>query len=169
MVVTRFLTGTLLIVGFIVASAMPVAALQTCEVVDTETEEVLPGVILMWDSSFLCSDAPDTDDYTFTVFVSNDASSVEAVTIQDLQLASTTPKPRGQSPVASGEAAGLPSTLAPGETGSFTVSGSYSLVSTDEGKKANLHFQATGQGSESGDDFTLGINAHFRAPGVAAE
>lgn len=167
--VTKFLTGILLVVGLIVASVAPVAALQTCQLVDTETENVIPGVILSWDSSFLCADAPDADSYTFTVNVSNDANSVEAVAIESFELANTTPKPRGQSPDATGEATGLPLILAPGETGSFEVSGTYELVNTDEGKKANLHFLAHGQGVESGEPFSLGINAHFRAPGVAAE
>lgn len=167
--VVRFFTGTLLTIGVFVTSISPVAALQTCQVADSETAEVLPGVVLSWESSFLCADAADSDSYDFSVTVSNDASSVESVTIQTLELVNTTPKPRGQSPDATGGAAGLPLTLAPGESGTFEVSGSYELVSTDEGDKVNLHFQAGGQGIESGEPFSLGINAHFRAPGVAAE
>ena len=56
-------------------------------------------------------------------------------------------------------AAGLPVTVAPGETESFTVSGTYELVQTDEGDKANLHLVATGS---AGGRFTLGINVHLR-------
>jgi hypothetical protein len=47
------------------------------------------------------------------------------------------------------------------------VSGTYTLVNTDEGAKANLHFQALGRGVTTGEPFALGINAHLRAPGVA--
>jgi hypothetical protein len=91
------------------------------------------------------------------------------VTITDLELTHTTPRPRGRGPAATGEAQGLPITVAPGETKSFTVTGTYELVQTDEGKKANLHFTAFGNGVESGESFELGINTHFRAPGVAAQ
>ena len=103
---------------------------------------------------------------TITVTVANSAESAEAVSIDDLVLAHTTPRPRGQAPDASGEATGLPLALAPGQTASFTASGTYELVQTDEGKKANLHFRASGHGASSGEPFELGINAHFRAPGV---
>lgn len=98
--------------------------------------------------------------------VANSADSTEAVAIDDLVLTHTTPRPRGQAPAASGEVTGLPLTLAPGQTASFSVSGTYKLVQTDEGKKANLHFRANGHGASSGEPFRLGINAHFRAPGV---
>jgi len=158
----------ILVLGLATAG-LPAAALQTCEPVDQSTEEVLPGVVLTWDSSFLCANAPDSDTYTFTVTVSNSAASDEAVVIESLALSHTTPRPRGRAPSATGSADGLPVTIAPGESADFTVNGSYQLVATDEGKKANLHFRAMGSGEESGLDFQLGINAHFRAPGVAAE
>ena len=137
-----------------------------CEPIEQSAEEVLPGVVLTWDSAFLCADAPDEGSYEFTVTVANSADSAEAISIDDLALTHATPRPRGQAPGASGDATGLPLTLAPGETASFTVSGTYELVQTDEGKKANLHFRASGHGSSSGEPFELGINAHVRAPGV---
>ncbi|MGH2498559.1 MAG: hypothetical protein ACRDF0_00470 [Candidatus Limnocylindria bacterium] len=161
---------TLLVTGLMLwGLAGPAAAQETCVVVDTSTEEVIPGVTLTWDSSFLCANAPDSGTYTFTVEVTNHEGSAEAVTIDDLELTHATPRPRGSGPAATGEAAGLPLTLAPGETGSFTVSGTYTLVETDEGKKANLHFQAFGHGVDSGETFALGINAHIRAPGATEE
>lgn len=142
---------------------------QVCTQVDSSTEEVIDGVFLTWDSSFLCANAPDSGSYTFTVDVLNHADSAEAVTIDSLSLSHTTPRPGGQAPAAAASASGLPLTLAPGESGSFDVSGTYELVETDEGKKANLHLTASGAGVDSGASFDLGINAHFRAPGVAAE
>lgn len=157
--------------GVIVALALAAPVLaqtQLCAQVDQSTEEVIPGVFLTWDSSFLCADAPDRDSYEFTVDVFNHANSTEAVTITDLELTKTTPRPLGRGPAATGEAS-LPITVEPGDTKSFTVTGTYELVQTDEGKKANLHFTAFGEGVESGKSFELGINAHFRAPGVAAE
>lgn len=156
-------TVVLMLVGLTAGTAL---ALQTCGVVDTETEEVLPGVTLTWDSSFLCADAPDSDTYQFTVTVNSAASSSESVTIESIELTHTTPRPGGSGPSATGTASGLPLSLAPGGSGSFTVSGTYELVQTDEGKKANLHFQAHGAGDASGESFSLGINAHFRAPGA---
>jgi hypothetical protein len=59
----------------------------------------------------------------------------------------------------------LPLTLAPGEMGSFLTTGTYTLVATDEGKKANHHYQATGITETSGTPFSLGINVLFRGPG----
>ncbi len=137
-----------------------------CEPIEQSTEEVLLGVVLTWDSAFLCADAPDEGSYEFTVTVANSAESAQAVSIDALALTHTTPRPRGQAPDASGEATGLPLTMAPGETAGFTVSGTYELVATDEGKKANLHFRASGHGVSSGEPFQVGINAHVRAPGV---
>jgi hypothetical protein len=54
----------------------------------------------------------------------------------------------------------------PGMTASFTVRGSYELAETDEGQKANVHFLVHGASASDGDPFSLGVNAHFRAPGV---
>ena len=144
----------------------PAAGQELCSVVDTSRKEVLPGVVLTWDSSFRCGDAPDEGTYRIRVRVSNDAGSSEAVKIRNLVLTHTSPRPRGQGPEATAEAEGLPITVRPGQTKSFTVSGSYELVTTDEGDKANLHLRALGKGKESNDRFRLGINVHLRAPGA---
>jgi hypothetical protein len=53
-------------------------------------------------------------------------------------------------------------TVAPGDSESFTVSGDYELVSTDEADKANLQLKALGSGASSADRFKLGINVHLR-------
>ena len=140
----------------------PAAAQEVCRVDDTSTQEVIPGVTLTWDSSFRCQNAPDQGTYRITVRVSNAAGSAEAVTIDELVLSHTTPRPRGRAPSATAEAQGLPITVPPGGTDDFTVTGSYTLVRTDEGKKANLHLLALGEGVNSGRDFQLGINVHLR-------
>lgn len=165
----RAMISVLVAGGMLVMLAVAAASAQdtqVCDPIEQSAEEVLSGVVLTWDSAFLCADAPDEGSYEFTVTVANSAESAEAVSIDDLTLTHTTPRPRGQAPDASGEATGLPLALAPGETASFTVSGTYELAQTDEGKKANLHFRASGHGASSGEPFELGINAHFRAPGV---
>lgn len=136
---------------------------QTCEVFDRTTERVTPDVRLTYDSAFRCTDAPSRERYTFTVTVTNDGSSAAAATLENLVLRFTTPRPRGASPDATGEASGLPLTLVPGESGSFEVNGAYELVSTDEGGKANLHFHARGTTREP---FNLGLNAHLRGTGA---
>jgi hypothetical protein len=100
------------------------------------------------------------------VRVTNAATSDEAVRIDGLRLSHTTPRPRGQAPSADATASGLPLVLAPGESDSFQVSGSYQLVQTDEGAKTNLHLRASGRGLESGLPFQLGINVHLRGPGA---
>lgn len=165
----RLLLATLgPLLGLILLGCLPASG-AVCEPVDQSTENVLPGVILTFDSSFLCEDASDAGSYQITVRVTNAASSAEAVTIERLDLAGTSPSPRGQSPDATATASGLPVTLAPGDSTDFAVSGSYELVRTDEGEKANLHLRAHGRGVESALPFQLGINVHLRAPGVAAE
>lgn len=138
---------------------------QTCTVFDRTTERVAPGVRLSYDSAFRCEGAPEREDYTFTVTVTNEGTSTATATVETLRLRFTTPRPRGAAPDATGEASGLPLTLAPGESGRFEVSGRYELVATDEGGKANLHFQARGRTAEP---FNLGLNAHLRGAGAAA-
>jgi hypothetical protein len=120
---------------------------------------------LTWDSSFRCENAPQSGNYAITVEVTNAADSNQAVTIDALQLSHTTPRPRGRAPSGSAAASSLPITVNPGETASFSVSGSYTLVATDEGDKANLHLHALGS-SASGQPFQLGINVQLRGPGA---
>ena len=158
------------LVAAVVAGALAVglsgAATANCEVSDRSTEEVLPGVVLTWDSSFLCANAPDSGTYEIEVTVSNAAGSAEAVEIRELRLSHTTPRPGGRGPEATATAQGLPIVVGPGESENFRVSGTYELVSTDEGDKANLHLRALGRGVESGEPFELGINVMLRAAGA---
>jgi hypothetical protein len=157
------------VVASVVFVGSGLAQPASCALVDQSTEEVLPGVTLTWDSSFLCADAPDSGTYEIEVTVSNAAGSAEAVEITDLRLSHTTPRPGGQGPDATAQAEGLPIEVAPGESESFRVFGSYELVSTDEGDKANLHLLASGSGVESGEGFELGINVHLRGPGAVED
>ncbi|MGH7510413.1 MAG: hypothetical protein ACREMZ_13210 [Gemmatimonadales bacterium] len=143
-----------------------ITSVQQCQVVDRSTEEVIPGVTLTWTSSFLCANAPDEGTYQIEVTVENAAGSEEAVEIDDLAIRGTTPRPRGQGPDATASASGLPLTVAPRQSGSFTVSGTYELVETDEGKKANIHLSALGEGVSSGLEFELGINVQLRGAGA---
>lgn len=159
-----FLISAVAVALLVLSGGSTVSAEQVCQQADSSTDEVLSGVTLTRDSSFLCADAPDSDTYEFTVEVSNSADSVEGVVIDEFELSHTTPRPRGQAPNATGQTQDLPIVLMPGESASFTVEGTYELVETDEGKKANLHFRASGEGLMSGDPFHLGINAMFRAP-----
>ncbi|MBK8988318.1 MAG: hypothetical protein IPM39_19995 [Chloroflexi bacterium] len=141
------------------------AAQESCIATGQSTEEVLPGITITWDSAFHCEDAPDEGEYEFTVVVSNDANSSEAVIIDTLALTHTTPRPRGQAPEATTEAPSLPTIIDPGESQSFTVSGSYTLVSVGAEKQANLHFRASGYGPTI-EPFYLGLNAMLRGEGV---
>ncbi|WMT57901.1 hypothetical protein [Truepera radiovictrix] len=138
---------------------LSVLATQSCVGTARATERVAPGVTLHYDNAFFCSDAPVRERYTFTVRVTNPASSTVSATLQGLELRLSTPRPRGRGPEVTGAASGLPLTLAPGESGSFVVSGLYELVRTDEGGKANAHFHVRGG---AGNPFHLGLNAHFR-------
>jgi hypothetical protein len=149
-----------LLIGLIATPAS--AQAQECQVMNQKTKEAIPGVFLTWDSAFLCPDAPDSGEYTVTINITNSETSVESVTINDLFLSHTTPRPRRQAPKATAEANGLPLTIAPGETLSFTVSGTYEMVRTGAGMKANLHLRAKGFGDTSGVPFRLGINVMIR-------
>jgi hypothetical protein len=154
----------LAMVGIIVAGAVPArGAVQVCEVRDRSREEVLPGVVLVWDSAFRCTDAPREGTYEVWVTVSNRDASVETVRIRSVRLVHTTPRPGGEGPEATAEGSGLPIVVGPGETAGFRVSGEYQLVKTEEGWKANLHLQAFGRGTDSGERFRLGINVMLRA------
>lgn len=152
--------------GLLASIATTAVAQQNCVVDDTSTKEVLPGVVLTYDSSHRCDNAPDEGTYSITVRVTNAEGSAEAVLIDELSVRGTTPRPRENAPDATATAGGLPITVEPGETGWFRVSGSYELVSTDEGNKANLHLTASGEGVESGLPFDLGINVHLRGEGA---
>lgn len=140
-------------------------AQETCIATEQTTEEVLPGITITWDSAFHCGDAPDEGSYEFAVTISNDADSADAIIIDALTLTHTTPRPRGQAPDASADASDLPVVIVPGESQSFTVSGTYTLVVTGASKKANLHFRASGYGP-SVEPFYLGLNAMLRGVGA---
>jgi hypothetical protein len=164
----------LILAAFLLALAPSVHAdhgLPVCDLVDQSTKEVLPGVWLIWDSSFLCPDAPDVGTYHIDVNVQNHATSTEAVSVETITLARRTPRAMRQIPGgAILSTAGLPTgSILPDDDADFTVEASYTLVDTDEGKKANHHYRAQGAGMTSGLAFQLGINVHLRAPGVAAE
>jgi hypothetical protein len=138
-------------------------------VTGVSSETLVSGAQASWSSAFRCENAPDEGSYAFTVTLSNTSSSEVGLTINEALLSHTTPRPRGQGPEATAEFAGLPLTLEPGESKSFTVSGTYKLVSTDEGKKANLHFCARGESVSSGEPFCIGFNAIIRGSGASEE
>jgi len=150
-------------------AAAPASGAPPCPAVDRSTDEVLrdPAIVLTWDSASRCGEAQDSGAYELIVTVTNDAGSGEPVTIRGVHVMRT-PRPRGQVGGATlGEIAGLPTgAIAPGESASFTVRGDYRLLQTDEGRKANLHIRADGEGATSGRPFSIGINAHFAAPGA---
>ncbi len=148
------------------ATVQPVWAEQVCVATAQRTEKVLPNVLLTWDSSFLCANAPDADTYLFTVRVANAASSLEAVKLGPLLMYGSSPRVRGRGPQATlDEVIGLPLMLAPGQTATFTVRGKYTLVNAG-GKRANLYFVTRGTGATSGMPFSLDIAVLLRAPGV---
>lgn len=158
--------GYLLVAFFLLAAPAP--AQEVCALVDTSTETVKsdPDVVLQWGSSFLCSEAPSNGAFRFTFTVANMPASALAVTIEDIQLRLATP--RGRLGVAQGSITGKTGfnvTFNPNEARLFTVDGNYTLGKTDEGEKANLHFQVRGRDAY-GRVFFLGVNVHLRGPGA---
>lgn len=162
-----WITALAMAVGMLAVPAL--AQPETCELVDTSTEEVVAGVTLTWDSSFLCEGAADSGEYAIEVRVSNDGSSTQSVTLDELVLSQTTPRPRRQVPAATAGATGLPLDLEPGGSGTFDVSGTYTLVETDEGMKANLHLQLRGSADDTGEPISLGINVLIRGEGAVED
>ncbi len=141
---------------------------EECEAEEQSTEIIAAGTTLSWDSALRCVDVADTGEYEFSVTVSNDFTSTQAVTIDTLVLSHTTPRPRFQAPEAAVDTiSGLPATIAPGMSAEFSVRGEYTLVQTGEGRKANLHFRAKGLTLDSGEPFLLGINLFLRASGAS--
>ncbi len=145
----------------------PPGGVQSCLAEEQSSEEVLPGITLTWDSALRCLDAPMQGQYAFTVTMMADAGNSTAVVIDDIALTHTTPRPLGQPPVADIDVVtGLTMTLAAGDSDSFSVEGSYEMVTTGEGQKANLHFCASGYDETTGEPFFLGLNAFLRGPGA---
>lgn len=106
----------------VVAFAAVATAEQTCAAIAQSAKEVAPGVVIQWDSLFLCADAPDADTYKIEVRVWHNGGAGSA-TIEQMLLTHKTPRPRGRTP--GGEITGttLPVTVAPGGNTSFIVSG----------------------------------------------
>lgn len=77
-----------------VSDRLSVLATQSCVGTARATERVAPGVTLHYDNAFFCSDAPVRERYTFTVRVTNPASSTVSATLQGLELRLSTPAPR---------------------------------------------------------------------------
>jgi hypothetical protein len=155
---------TALAVGWLNTSVL--AQCENLDVTDTSTDEVLDGVELTWDSSYHCLNAPTSGNYSITVEVSNDSDSVEAVRLTGIAVSHTTPRAGRLTPGGTANTADLPQDIAPGQSIMFEVTGTYSMVDTDEGQKANLHLRVAGFGLSSGDSFALGINVHIRGPGA---
>jgi len=155
---------------FVGTFAVPASA-QTpvCGPVGQNTQTVIPGVTLTWDSSFRCDNAPDAGTYEVTVRVTNAADSTEAIRIDTVWLSHTTPRPQRQAPEATAAASGLPLVIAPGETHTFRIGGGYTLVSTKGSKMASLHLRALGYGVTSAEQFRLGINVHLRGSGAVKD
>jgi hypothetical protein len=159
----------LAILGMVGALTVSAVAAQTetptCSAQDTSTGEATEGVTLTYDSAFVCPDAADAGTWSITVNVSNASDTTSGLTLNQLTLSHTSPRPGGVGPAAGAEASGLPLSLAAGESGTFDASGTYELVETDEGNKANLHLRVSGATDED-EPFLLGINVLVRAPGV---
>ena len=155
------------IVSILAAAFATVAtAEQTCVAISQSAEEVAPGVVVQWDSSFLCANAPDADTYKIEVRVWHNGGTGSA-TIEQLLLTHKTPRPHVRTPGGMKTGDTLPLTVSRGDATPFVANGTYVLADTDEGKKANHHYHATGVSGEA--TFSLGINVRFRAPGVEEE
>ena len=162
------LLGAALLAGLAAAGVHGWTARADACAAEESTEEVAPGVVLTWTSSLHCQDMAESGSYQVTVTVRNEPGSRQSVTLSSLSLSHVTPRPGGRAPQAAASSGGLAVSLAPGESGSFTIDGTYSLAATDEGSKANLHLRAQGTAAD-GTPFRLGINVLLRGAGASEE
>jgi hypothetical protein len=79
------------VVSALLLMAVPFQALSECSLTETSTEEVLPGIVVSWSSSYHCAEADTFDTFELTVTVTNDVTSTEAVALSEIQLIRTTP------------------------------------------------------------------------------
>lgn len=161
----RTVVAGLAALGLVGALAAVPALAQSCTAEEPITEDVTDGVTLKYDADFVCTDAADAGDWTITVSVSNDSDA--DVTVDDITLSHATP-PFGEEEDNSVDVTTLPLVLAPGEDGTFDVSGVYTLAGMGEDGLVNLHLRAggTATGADESAPFILGINVHLLGPGA---
>ncbi|MFW6074597.1 MAG: hypothetical protein ACOC9Y_03320 [Chloroflexota bacterium] len=169
-----YLRRTISTAGFALAMLLGLPASTTgaedlsCEPQEAGAVEVAPGIRLAWAGSYHCGNAPESGTYNLTVDVANSADSDGSLSIDGLELIRMTPRPINQGPNATATANDLPATVEAGDSTTFTISGDYELVETDEGWKANLIFRVT-VSDDSGEVHHLGMNALFRGSGADFE
>jgi hypothetical protein len=165
----RTLVAILATLGLVAAiSAIPASAQSCAAAASTATELSTDDVALASNGSFICTDAADSGEWSITVDVTNQSGS--EVTITGLALSHVTPALQADAAgaaAATADASGLPLTLAAGATGSFGVSGEYTLAQVGGAGLLNVHLRASGTtAGEEAAPFTLAINVHLLAPGV---
>ncbi|SDU76722.1 hypothetical protein SAMN04488563_5294 [Jiangella alkaliphila] len=145
---------------------VPDGSSQQCISADRSTPTIGSDTTLTYDGALLCPDAGTTGEYALAVSITNDAASSATVTVDDIHLTHTTPRPRGRAPDATADLDEAPITIAPGDTVDLEITGTYHLVNTDEGEKANLHLHLTGTLTATDESFTLATNVHLRGTGA---
>jgi hypothetical protein len=134
---------------------------EQMSVTEQSRENVLPDVVIIWDSSFHCIEADEQGTYGFTATLSYEGPVDTSILLDEIRLTHTTPRPMGEAPEATANVEGLPLLLTADGT-EVTVTGEYELATPGAARLANLHFCAEGQVQESGTPFALGLNAHLR-------
>jgi|FLYL01.1.fsa_nt_gi hypothetical protein len=150
--------------------ALPATAQEVCTAdpgsVETETLDE-SGVTVSWHGSHWCLGAPGSGTYQATLEIGFEGAAT--LQVDGVSLRHTTPRPGGSGPEATVEVVDVSQD---GDTVTVTVTGSYELVDTDEGPKANIHLTATGAatGTNGEDDpFRLGFNVHLRGESATEE
>ncbi len=123
-------------------------------------EEVLPGVTVKWDGNYSCFLSTIQGLFSIEVSLHNDSSS--SLLINDFVLVSVGPDGPDGPLEASVDPAGLPLTLAPGETVSFSSVGFFETAETRSGNLAVLEFEVIGEVGQRG--FSLPVTALFIDP-----
>jgi hypothetical protein len=151
------------------AIALTAKAEQTCIPLSIAAYQAAPTVKVQWENTFLCAGAPDSDTYRIVVRVWH-ASGTESAAFQQMVLTHKTPRARGRIPGGMKTGDTLPVNVSPSVMEqTFTVTGTYVLAETDEGKKANHHYILSGVAGAAGAPFSVPVNIKFRATGVEEE
>lgn len=149
------------VVAASLAFAPGAAAQSECEPVFDFTFEAAPGATLTWDALLLCNDAEPAGEFTFQVSVANSEESSATVTLSDLEALFFFPED------AAGATGDFPLIIAPGESASFSVTGTFSLTGDEQLSLANLAFQAIGM-TDAGAPVHVPFFALFRPTGDLA-
>ena len=133
---------------------------------DASADVLDSGATITWDSSFRCIEAAEEGTYAFTINIALSGGDSSGVTLNEVQIRHTSPRPQSVGPEASVEPLAAPVAIPGDGNEMIEVRGAYKLVRTGAIQHANLHFCLVGTEAANGEPFSLGFSAHLRGDKV---